>query len=208
MYVLPAGMSARSTIKWGLGGFQLRKGLDIAGTMLRRRGQVMRRGLRGLGDAILDPGNMLDTGITLPGGPGEISPWFFDVPNTQTPQQPGVAPTTQQSIADAYKQVQQAAITSMDPLDYVSPQAAIAAGVPAQTAYNAWSASMARFPTQQAALAAGVPAGVVTQLWAQSRAAAPSTSFFDGSTFGVSNKVLAMGAGGIALLALLGGRRR
>lgn len=213
MYLLPAGTGARSTTKWGLGGFQLRKGLDIAGVIPRR--VFARSGLHGphfkskwraahvsgLGDT------MLDTGITVPSIPQGFDPWFYDAQNTQTPQQPGLNPTTQNSVAQAYKNLQQSAITSSDPLDYVSPQAAIAAGVPAQSAYNAWSASIAKFPTQQAALAAGIPAGVVTQLWAQSRSAMPSSaasgSFFSGSTLGVPNSILLLGGGGIALLAMM-----
>jgi len=220
MYLLPAGMNARSVTKWNLSGFRLRKGLDIAGTYPSTKQRVMRmnglRGLRGLGDSIspdqldLTPPNILDSGIILPPTvvPGTYDPFQYDKPNTQTPAvQPGVNPTTQSSIAQAYKQISQSAVVSQDPLDYVSPQAAIAAGVPAQTAYNAWSGAIARFPTQQAALAAGIPAGVVTQLWAQSRTAVPaSTSFFSGTTLGLPNTLLLFGAGGIALLAFARGR--
>jgi hypothetical protein len=99
---------------------------------------------------------------------------------------------------------------SLDPLNFASPQAAIAAGADAQKTAAAWTKAVASFPTTQAALAAGIPAGVVTQLWAASRSAIPppSGSWFDGSTFGIPNKFLAFGAGGLVLLGALGGKRR
>jgi hypothetical protein len=100
---------------------------------------------------------------------------------------------------------------STNPLDYTSPQAAIAAGLDPATVYSTWTASLARFPSPQAAIAAGVPAGVVNQLWQQSyqnaankAAAAPS-----GTIFGLSpTTLLAAGAGLFAIAALGGGGRR
>lgn len=100
---------------------------------------------------------------------------------------------------------------NLDPLNFVSPQAAIAAGADPQKTAAAWTKAVASFPTQQAALAAGIPAGVVTQLWAASRSAAagaPGGSWLDGSTFGIPNKYLAFGVGGIALLAAMRGKGR
>ena len=60
---------------------------------------------------------------------------------------------------------------SQNPLDYVSPQSAIAAGLPAGPVSTTWVNALAKFPTQNDALAAGVPPTVVTALWARSRAA-------------------------------------
>jgi hypothetical protein len=99
---------------------------------------------------------------------------------------------------------------SLDPLNFVSPQAAIAAGADPQKTAAAWTKAVASFPSANAAVAAGIPAGVVTQLWAASRSVIPppSGSWFDGSTFGIPNKFFAFGAGGIMLLAVLGGKRR
>ncbi len=104
---------------------------------------------------------------------------------------------------------------SKSPLDYTSPQAAIAAGLDPATVYSKWTASLAQFSSPQAAISAGVPAGVVNQLWQQSyqnaankAAAAPAS----GTIFGLStNTLLAAGAGLVALMALGGGgggRRR
>lgn len=100
---------------------------------------------------------------------------------------------------------------STNPLDYTSPQAAIAANLDPATVYSKWTAALARFPSSQAAIDAGVPAGVVNQLWQQSyqnaankAAAAPS-----GTIFGLSpTTLLAAGAGLFALSVLGGGRRR
>lgn len=98
---------------------------------------------------------------------------------------------------------------SQNPLDYVSPQAAIAAGIDEQTANAAWTRAMAAFPTAQAALNAGVSPTVVTQLWSASRAfVKPAvTSWFDQSPLGIANKYLLAGAGGLLLLTSMGRRR-
>jgi hypothetical protein len=97
---------------------------------------------------------------------------------------------------------------SQSPLDYVSPQAAIAAGLDPKIVYAAWSAALARFPSPQAAISAGVPAGVVNQLWQQSNvnaANAAARSAASTANFGT----LALWGGGALLLleALRGGRR-
>ena len=54
-------------------------------------------------------------------------------------------------------------------LNYVSPQAAIAAGMDPATVTAQWTKALAVFPTADAAIAAGIPAGVVTQLFVASR---------------------------------------
>lgn len=96
---------------------------------------------------------------------------------------------------------------NLDPLNFVSPQAAIAAGADPTKTATAWTKAVASFPTTSAALAAGIPAGVVTQLWAASRSVVvpPGSSWFDGSTFGIKNSYLVAGLAGIALLA--GGKK-
>jgi hypothetical protein len=212
MYLLPAGQPARGTTKWsGLGAFRLRKGLDVAGMagwpnktkagMSHWRVTKM-RALRGLGDdAVYDiEGNPIQYDIEGNPLPASATPGI-----APSPSQPGVNPSIQQAYANLLTTQQ----NSKDPLDYTSPQAAIAAGVPAQTTYNAWSTSIAKFPTQQAALQAGIPAGVVTQLWAQSRSAAPAAapSFFSGTTLGLPNTLLLAGGGLLALLGMSRGRR-
>jgi hypothetical protein len=95
---------------------------------------------------------------------------------------------------------------SQNPLDYTSPQAAIAAGLDPTTVYNAWSKSLARFPSPQAAIAAGVPAGVVNQLWQQSNVAAANAAAASASSFPWG--FVAIGAAGLLLLPALSGRRR
>jgi hypothetical protein len=97
---------------------------------------------------------------------------------------------------------------TLDPLNFVSPQAAIAAGADPQKTATRWTQAVASFPTQSAAIAAGIPAGVITQLWAASRSIVPPPaggSWFDGSTFGIKNVYLVAGLAGIVLLA--GGKR-
>jgi hypothetical protein len=210
MYLLPAGMPPRNNRKLqGLGAFRLRSGLDFWRTG--------RYGLRGLGDA-QDPGSIDPlTGNTyasesVPGS--EQAYTLYKAVNEATAALTPGTPAYQSTNSPTL-QIPQSVLTNMQPsqspLDYVSPQAAIAAGLNPQTVYNAWASGLARFPTQGAALAAGIPAGVVTQLWAQSRSAAPpatSGSFLDQAPLGVANKYLiAAGAGLFALVSLSGGRR-
>lgn len=130
------------------------------------------------------------------------------LPTTDVFAQPQPYPAPPSSIDAAYKNLLTQQQSSQSPLDYVSPQAAIAAGLNAQTVYNAWSGALAKFPTQQAALAAGVPPGVVTQLWMQSRqtAATQPTSFLDQAPLGIANKYVL--GGGAVLVALASLRRK
>lgn len=111
-----------------------------------------------------------------------------------------IAPGPQISNTQAYQNLLTTQQNSTDPLDYVSPQAAIAAGLPASSVNASWSTALAKFPTQAAALAAGIAPAVVTQYWAQSRSAAPAASSLSGNT-------LLYVAGGIALLAVVMGKR-
>lgn len=89
-----------------------------------------------------------------------------------TPQIPGAQP-----VSPAADQPTRATLLltqaqpSNNPLAYVSPQAAIAAGLDAQGTYEAWVQALSQFSTVQDAVNGGIPAGVVTQLWAASRKA-------------------------------------
>jgi hypothetical protein len=96
---------------------------------------------------------------------------------------------------------------STSPLDYTSPQAAIAAGLDPQTVYNAWSAALSRFPSPQAAISAGVPAGVVNQLWQQSHVNAAAAQSAPGIFGNISIGTVVLFAGGLFVLSALGGRR-
>jgi hypothetical protein len=192
MYLLPARPRARSATK-GLSAYRL-------GCCPRR--------FSGLGqDTIFistGPNATVPSLPTVPSAPlsiDELNQIFGPgAPPMPPVQAPGPAPT-------AYSSVLTSAQNSQNPTDYVSPQAAIAAGLDPQKVYAAWSGALAKFPSQQAALAAGVPAGVVTQLWAASRSAAPapSASFLDQAPLGIANKYI---VGGAAAILLLSGLRR
>lgn len=195
MYLLPAGSSVKNSRPNGLGAFRLRPGLD----------RYRRISLRGLGQDYIHS----STGPGLPGGTiqdtGQTAPLTIEQANAifgpGAPPVPNVPPGPAPS---AYSSVLTSAQTSQNPTDYISPQAAIAAGLNPQAVYSAWSAALAKFPTQQAALAAGVPAGVVTQLWTASRSASgTASSWLDQTTFGIPNKWLIGGGVGVFALAAL-----
>jgi hypothetical protein len=99
---------------------------------------------------------------------------------------------------------------SSSPLDYTSPQAAIAAGLPAASVMATWSAALARFPSPQAAISAGVPAGVVNQLWQQSQVNAVNAASVSAASSANLASMLPWAAGGLLLFAALrgGGRHR
>ncbi len=197
MYLLPASAGARSATK-GLSAFRLRS----ARRALSCGDCRTLRGLLGQDTLYISTGPEATLpSETVPGAPLTIDQinaiYGPGAPPLPSPQPVGPAAT-------AYSNVLTSAQNSQNPTDYVSPQAAIAAGLDPQKVYAAWSGALAKFPTQQAALAAGVPAGVVTSLWAASRSSAPavaSGSFLDQTTFGVANKWLLVGGAGIVLLA-------
>ncbi len=116
---------------------------------------------------------------------------------------------------DAYQNLITSARQSSDPLDYISPQAAIAAGLDANTVYGAWANALrqqiasGQIKSQQDAIAQGWSPGVVTQLWAQAATAiGPSrAAWLDQAPLGIANKWLLAGGAGIFLLAGLRGRR-
>jgi hypothetical protein len=102
-----------------------------------------------------------------------------------------------------------ASTPSNNPLDYTSPQAAIAAGLDATAVMAAWTKSLARFPSPQAAISAGVPAGVVNQLWQQSQVNAANNAAASAASSAQLSSILPWAAGGLLLLAALsGGRHR
>ncbi len=85
-------------------------------------------------------------------------------PGDDLPTITSIAPTTQPLTA--YENIATKTPPPGMPLDYASPQAAVAAGLDPTEVFSAWSAAVAQFPTANAAVDAGVPAGVVTELWA------------------------------------------
>jgi len=192
----------------------------LAGQGYGAKKLVLARKLRGLGD---------DTGTVLPIGPGLVSDpnaeivydnqtgWVtntttgdvYDAQGNLVSSGQAAMPTQGSAAATqaAYQSVLTSAQTSKNPTDYVSPQAAIAAGLPAAQVNASWAQAMAQYPSTTAAIAAGVPAGVVTQLWAQSRnyAAAAPASWITQSTFGIPNGTLLLFGGGLLAFSMLSG---
>lgn len=100
---------------------------------------------------------------------------------------------------------------STNPLDYTSPQAAVAAGLDAVAVMAAWTKALARFPSPQAAISAGVPAGVVNQLWQQSQVNAANNAAASAASSASVGTLALYGGGALLLLMALGGhggRRR
>jgi hypothetical protein len=199
MYLLPAGAPTTHN-KWGLG------------WPVAPRNRFAQRRSRSLGrigdddtpaeDYFLDTGiNLTPTATTtdtaLPGTLDSSSFTPLAPTSTLTLNQPNI------SNQQAYQNLLTTQQVDQSPLDYVSPQAAIAAGLPASTVNSAWSSQLATYPTQAAALAAGIAPAVVTALWAQSRSAVPATS-----TSLLSGNTLLYLGGGILLLAVLGGGKK
>jgi hypothetical protein len=109
--------------------------------------------------------------------------------------------------------LQVTAAPSLNPLDYVSPQAAVAAGLDPQTCYSAWTQALAQkiasgqITSQQDAISQGFPPGLITQMWTAAVAASPAfvkpTSWLDQTSFGIKNSALLAGGAGLAVLAVL-----
>ena len=199
MYLLPSSSPAVNNRKWNLGRMRGLRGLGDTSVKL---------GPRGLG--AMPAGTWESMGGTLYQDPG--SGYLFDTSTNvmydangnvvgqnlpassgvQTPQ-PVSGGATNAGITTVV-----ASQPSTSPLDYVSPQAAIAAGLPQDMVYNVWTIALARYPSPQAAISAGVPAGVVNQLWQQAHTLStqqPSGTLSSGT-------LLAIGGGILALLAL------
>jgi hypothetical protein len=206
--------------KWGMGRMA---GLSTSASRWRmgRLGMVARR-LRGLGDdpsfmpydtTLIDPSTQQQPPLVLmPSSAyptrGELTPSTSALPGILN--LPGTYSTQNQSPtagggSNGGITTAPAGTPSQNPLDYVSPQAAIAAGLNSQTVYNAWSGSLSKFPSPQAAIAAGVPAGVVNQLWQQAHVAPPPAS---STIFGIPTTPLLIAGGALLLLPLLGKGRR
>lgn len=92
-----------------------------------------------------------------------------------------------------------------DPLAYVSPQSAIAAGLDPAAVGAAWFAQVNSFATVQDGITAGVPPGVMTEFWTGGTPPAPPP-WSKRLTLGVPNGVWAVGGGFLALLLLPKGR--
>jgi len=71
-----------------------------------------------------------------------------------------------QGTPTLWAQMQSQNVPVQDPLQYASPQAAIAAGLDPNVTWSHWSAAVNGFASKQAALDAQLPPGVVQQLWA------------------------------------------
>ena len=134
----------------------------------------------------------------------QISSAVASIPETVAPPPTGYPPLPAQIKANYTTNAQ---LMTMDPLNFVSPQAAIAAGVDPQKAFTAWTKAVGSFSSQQAAVAAGIPAGVVTSLWPASRTIVDSFGKQPSliNQLGGWPKVFVYGAVGLGLLVLLGG---
>jgi hypothetical protein len=164
------------------------------------------RGLAGLGQGGSNAMAAAVVAATLPPGMNvsqlsdyQIQQLYALLPRSSGAQPPAPAAQTQTPA----QQVQVGAVPSQNPLDYVSPQAAIAAGLDQGVVMQAWTQALAAFPTPTAAVNAGIPAAVVTQLFQASRAqVASAPPWIDGTTLGVPNVVL-LTAGVVGAIALL-----
>jgi hypothetical protein len=123
-------------------------------------------------------------------GNGLSGPADAGVPSSATPNPPnltsGPSPQLVQSPASSY------------PLDYVSPQSAIAAGLDPTKVNTAWTAYVNSFPGVQAAINAGLAPGVVTEYWNGGPGPAPPLPWYK------KYAVLLLAGGGAVLLALAG----
>lgn len=113
-----------------------------------------------------------------------------DVPSSATPNNPvfNAAPSPQLVQPP----------TSSYPLDYASPQSAIAAGLDQTKVNTAWTAYVNSFPGVQAAINAGLAPGVVTEYWNGGPGPAAPPPWYK------KYAVLLIAGGGAVLLALAG----
>jgi hypothetical protein len=158
-------------------------------------GRSTRRALYGMGDD-LSPAPAEDLSTTLD----------TSTLTTPTASQVYVDPSmiNPNSAQGILVQMQQQATVDQNPTDYVSPQAAIAAGLDPTSVNAAWSTALSRYPTAQAAIAAGIAPAVVTQYYT-GPGGTPAASL---SLPGISSNTLLYGAVGIAAIALLSGGKR
>jgi hypothetical protein len=218
MYLMDSTIQSVNNRKWNLGRLAMAP-VRLRGVVNASSSQPWRmRGLGRLGQDSPDcPGSVIDpyTGelcANLPGTPGAAT---GTVPRTPVFTDPitGTVTVVPQNPSPVAGGGNNSGITlpptstpSQSPLDYTSPQAAIAAGLDPTTVYNAWSKALARFPSPQAAISAGIPAGVVNQLWQQSNVAAANAAAKSASS--IPWGMIGLGAGALVLLSALGGKRR
>jgi len=220
MYLMDSSAPAVSNTKWRLRGMG-RLGLSpvrLPNLGASSTAQSWRmRGLRGLG-RLGDAGNCvyygadgvtvesIDTNTDVVECAGNGGAWnaarILNMPVTPGVQNPSPVAG---SASNGRITTVPATTPSTNPLDYTSPQAAVAAGLDANTVMAAWTKSLARFPSPQAAISAGVPAGVVNQLWQQSQVNAANTAAASAASSASLMSILPWAAGGLLLLATLGG---
>lgn len=161
-----------------------------------------KRGALTLGQEIPSP---------IPSDP--ITAVFMYPPAPGTPAPPPASQGSGAPVDQAYRDLITAAVQSADPLDYISPQAAIAAGLDPARVYAAWTSSLqaqvssGKIKSPQDAIAQGWSPGVVTELWPQVAAQPKPVSWLDQAPLGIANKWLLAGGAGIVLLTGLKGRR-
>lgn len=120
----------------------------------------------------------------------------YQIPTSPADQNPS---PVEGSASNAGITVANDAQPSQDPLSYVSPQAAVAAGLDSRTVALAWQQALWTYPSPQAAIAAGFPAGVVNQYWTAAPPPAPKKSLL--------GTLLFAGAALVATAALVGGMK-
>jgi hypothetical protein len=86
-----------------------------------------------------------------------------------------------------------------DPLNFVSPQSAIAAGLDPTAVNAAWTAQVNSFPSVTSAIQAGIAPGVVTELW---QGGSPPVTQTWWQRYGVL-----LAAGGVALGLMFAGNK-
>jgi hypothetical protein len=79
------------------------------------------------------------------------------IPSSSSPNPPGL-------VAGPSPLLVQSPV-SANPLDFVSPQSAIAAGLPAAAVNAVWTQKVNSFPSVQTAINAGLAPAVVTEFW-------------------------------------------
>lgn len=208
------GSYLRGTGRLGSLGFRPNQ---AAQRIYRRRPPVSNglRGYRGIGDDSTDPFAGISPGdLTALATPAPM----FDPTESIATGNMLVDPTTLgPTPSQAFSVLQENLTPSSSAADYVSPQAAISAGLPASTVNATWATSQGvnSFSSPQAATAAltasmgaAQAAATVAKLWSGGGQAAPvSAGFLNSSTAGIPNTVLIGGGLLVLLLGMMGGKR-
>jgi hypothetical protein len=220
------GSYLRGTGRLGSLGFRPNQAVQRKVYSFRGRRQPVNsglRGYRGIGDDGTDPFAGIGPGdlTALQTAPIPIAPTFDTTEQTFTSDQlvdPTTALPTGPTASSAFNVLQENLVQSSSAADYVSPQAAINAGVPAATVNATWATSQGvnSFSSPQAAtaaltasLGAAQAAATVAKLWTGGGQAAPSASgsFLTQSTAGIPNTVLIGGGLLVLLLGVMSGGR-